>query len=362
MLGLLYRLYNSWITKTRCGVAWRHIRDNSEMKKAMTSGNVVSESAACTFRDMTPARSAAFIAGCFDYVKRFTGMMGFDLRDKRCLEVGCGENVALALRLISEGAAHVTCVDRFFAERDRTHEAAIYMEMRRHLDKERRSRFDEAISLGPDGHNICPERVTCHYGVDIAKSQEIFSPGSFDLIYSNAVLEHVRDPEKALIAMDKLLALGGIIVHSIDCKDHGMLSSLGFHPLTFLTIPDSIYHLMSSHSALPNRRFARFYRDQMARLGYEWKIYVTQVIDGGKASGRTSFRVSEQLANCRVDENTGVVTLCEYKEDLEKDVDYGDFHLDLVRSIRPRLAYQFKALRDDELLEAAFILVARKKG
>lgn len=49
---------------------------------------------------------------------------------------------------------------------------------------------------------------------------KVISPGSIDFVYSQAVLEHVEDPEGTYIAFSKWLKKGGIMSHSIDFKCH----------------------------------------------------------------------------------------------------------------------------------------------
>ena len=66
------------------------------------------------------------------------------------------------------------------------------------------------------------------YGIDDALN--LFKKGSFDLIISRAVLEHIYYIEKAFNVMDVLLKSGGIMIHKIDFRDHGMFSENGFHP------------------------------------------------------------------------------------------------------------------------------------
>ena len=52
---------------------------------------------------------------------------------------------------------------------------------------------------------------------------------------------------------------------------HGMFSSSGMHPLTFLTIPDSVYRLMTIDSGKPNRKLINYYRQKMIDLvGTKW--------------------------------------------------------------------------------------------
>lgn len=54
-------------------------------------------------------------------------------------------------------------------------------------------------------------------------------PSSIDMIYSQAVMEHVNDPEKVYELMFTWLKPGGIISHEIDFKSHGTALSWNGH-------------------------------------------------------------------------------------------------------------------------------------
>lgn len=70
-----------------------------------------------------------------------------------------------------------------------------------------------------------PERVQ---RIDTLKD---VAPGSVDLVVSNSVLEHVREPEATLEDLDRVLAPGGFMVHAVDYRDH--FFKYPFHFLLF---------------------------------------------------------------------------------------------------------------------------------
>jgi hypothetical protein len=134
--------------------------------------------------------------------------------------------------------------------------------------------------------------------------------------------------------MDKLLAPGGYMLHKIDLSDENMFSSRGMHPLTFLTIPERIYHWMASDSGKPNRKLIGDYREQLVTRGYDTKILISTVL--------------------------GVGTLALYKEQIEEGVDYGKKTLSLINEIRSKLASSFRHRSDAELATSGIFLIARK--
>jgi hypothetical protein len=125
------------------------------------------------------------------------------------------------------------------------------------------------------------------------------------------------------------------MIHKIDFRDHGMFSDHGFHPLTFLTIPESIYRLMTVDSGRPNRRLLPYYRYKMATLGYKTQILITHVVGGD-------------------------VDIVPHKESLIRGVDYSDATLALLNTIRPKLRTQFRNMSDEDFLVSGIFLIAHK--
>src|SRR5437016_13339728 len=135
--------------------------------------------------------------------------------------------------------------------------------------------------------------------------------------------------------LDGLLRPGGRQVHVVDLRDYGMFSKYGFHPLEFLTVPDTVYRYMVEASGQPNRRLVDYYRQAMAHFGYRTAVFRTWVL-GDRAR------------------------LPEYRTELRFGRDYSNENLELVRSIRPRMLPRYRNLSDDDLLTASILLVAEK--
>jgi hypothetical protein len=125
------------------------------------------------------------------------------------------------------------------------------------------------------------------------------------------------------------------MLHKIDLRDYGIFSGKGWHPLTFLTIPDWIYRLMTSDSAEPNRRMINDYRKKLNELGYEATLHITRVI-GENANGPA------------------------HGTRLTHGVDYSDATLALIDEIRPRLLARYQAMPDEELMVSGIFVVAKK--
>jgi SAM-dependent methyltransferase len=223
-----------------------------------------------------PAKRVAYSAGVFRWFIRVAGLEPDDLQGARVLEIGPGEDLCVALRFLAADAARVSLIDRFTFDVDPGWEREVYRLLLEDLADDGRRRLSGL--LAPDGRlEADGTRLEMIRGVGIEAGAERLGERRFDLIGSVAVLEHVYDLEASLRAMDALLAPGGRMVHQVDLRDHGMFSAGGRHPLEFLTIPDSLYRLMTSHTGAPNRERIGTYRRLLADLGHEAEVRVMNV-------------------------------------------------------------------------------------
>lgn len=240
-------------------------------------------------------------------------------------EIGPGDNFGMAMRLLGDGAEAVHAIDRYASERDAAQQAEIYRAL-------------------ADAHGLAalfdgPARegnlrgLTYHPG----RPAETFFAQSglrFDAILSRAVLEHLYDPIAALDDMAAALNPGGLLVHRIDLRDHGMFD--GRHPLTFLTISDVVYGAMTRASGRPNRVQLPAWRDWLKRSGLTGSLRVTRLAG-----------VPGEIAPTEWDAIDPAMTTAA---------------LATVRTIRPRLAAGPATLDDRDLAVAGCVLVAEKPG
>jgi len=201
------------------------------------------------------------------------------------------------------------------------------------LNDVKRQIFDEVVNLD-EGVVGNAQKLLHVYGTGIEEAEKIFKPESFDFIVSRAVLEHLYDTDAAFSAMNRLLIPGGYMIHKIDFRDHGLFSDK-HHPLTFLSIPTSIYKLMSYDSGKPNRRLINYYRQKMIELAYDTKLFITAIVGSE----------SEILP---------------HKQVVTFGVDYFDSTVSLLNQIRPRLQTEFREMSDEDLMVSGIFLAARK--
>lgn len=301
--------------------------------KADYGKGMIDESIGSTHSYKSLAESLDYIDLQYRDYLTYANLKPSDIQGKRVLEIGFGDNVGVALKFLSDGAAEVVCVDKFYSIRDQENERQIYAKQRERLQPEQRERFDRIVSLESE-IRIDEQKLRCIYGCELPALAEQTNVGLFDLIVSRAVIEEIYDPRPLFEAANKLLKPGGISIHKIDLSDYKMFSEAGMNPLTFLTIPEWLYKKMASSSGLPNRKLRSYYRDLMTEFGYDTTVFTSNII--------------------------GIGDLDTYKENIALHKDYTEKELGYVKQIRPKLADQFSSLSDEELLINGIFIVGRK--
>jgi len=310
-----YQIYDNWRTKQRFHAG----------KIELTSGS--------THSSKTIQESLNYIDQVFaDYLK-YANIPIEMLRDKRILEIGPGDNVGVALKFLAAGAKQVICLDKFFSRYDWAHQREIYRLLREHMNEHERLIFDEVIDL-ETGLKSDTQKLIYLYGSGIEEAEKILEPASFDFIISRAVFEHLYDLDVAFSVMDTFIKPGGSMLHKIDFRDHGIFS--GHHPLTFLTIPPSVYKLMAYDSGKPNRKLINYYRSKAEEFQYETHVLVTNIVG-------------------QEDE------IIPHKATVTYGEDYTDETIALLNGIRPQLQPEFRTMPDEDLLVAGIFLIMKKR-
>jgi SAM-dependent methyltransferase len=322
--------------RSKSAVIAYKIFDSWRRRRRHTHGDILDTSGATHLGRPLDASVARIRAQFDDYVA-YGGLTPDWLAGRRVLEVGFGDNVGVALLFLAAGAGSAVCLDRFYCPRDEGQQRRIYLELRARLaGEEERRRFDEGVDLTA-GVRTNPERLRELYGAGVEDSEELRRGEPFDLAVSNAVIQEIYDPTPTFEALDRVLKPGGLSIHKIDLTDYGVFSGAGMNPLTFLTIGDAVYRMMSEGAGVANRRMVDYYRGLMRRMSYDAKFYVTEVIGHG-VKGDLRTRRERPLAG----------------------VDYTEETLALVREIRPRLIERYRSLPDEDLIVAGTFMVARK--
>lgn len=323
-----------WARKSKSLIIAYKIFHNWQMRRRFAAGKIETEHGSTHSRKGI-GESLAYIDEQFRDYLTYGQLTPGQLRGKRILELGFGDNVGVALKFLAAGATRVVCVDKFYSKRDVGREREIYAALRENLTSDEQQRFDEAVEI-TDDIQFDQSKLDCINGLDLeaATDQLQAQQQVFDLIISRAVIEEIYEPAGVFAAADRLLAPGGLMLHKIDLSDYGIFSDGGMHPLTFLTIPESVYRLMASDSGIPNRKLINSYRRQMRELGYDAKFFVTNVVGHGPL-------VPHQES---VDLNSACATTAR----------------DVINEIRMRLVADYKKMSDEELMVRGIFLVGRK--
>jgi SAM-dependent methyltransferase len=242
-------------------------------------------------------------------------------------ELGPGDTLGVGIMCRANGADEYHAVDRYLPRFDPTHRLAVHRAVA--SKAARPDLLDESLESGVVG-------VVHHHGTPAEtffRNHENF----FDAILSCAVLEHTYDPLGALDDMLTALRPGGVMVHIVDHRDHGMFA--GNHPLTFLTIPDSVYSRMVRNSGRPNRVMYDDYRRWLGGKAISGHLLVTWLV------GREN--------------REGVILRppCLLSDVAEGLLDHARAE---VRSIRSRICSRFATSSEDHLAVAGSVLVAHK--
>ena len=196
-----------------------------------------------------------------------SGMTIKDIAGKKILEIGPGENLGVALRLIAAGAEKVVCIDRFNSLIDDSKQTEIYRRLLDSITIEDRDRLKNVISFKDGKTQINSDKVQ-YLNVSAEELNNFFPSKHFDFIISRAVLEHVLLIDRAMETMDLLLKTDGYMLHEVDFRDHGIFTTYNFPPLTFLSIDDKKWFKMTSNLGAPNRKRFGYYQSFFKNNGY----------------------------------------------------------------------------------------------
>lgn len=153
-----------------------------------------------------------------------------NIAGKSILEIGPGGNYYLACLLLQNGAKKVFAIDNenhsFFSNQ----EIAIYKKL-----------YPESIS---DDRTINQDKIAV---INYGRHETIpLSDESVDIIYSNAVLEHVYVPRRLLEECQRVLRVGGEMMHQIDYRDH----IFDQKSLFFLRVPDIFFNFFFKNTGM----------------------------------------------------------------------------------------------------------------
>jgi SAM-dependent methyltransferase len=187
-----------------------------------------------------------------------------NLQDKVLLEIGPGTNYGSTLVLACHGAK-VMVADRFLAPWDPDYHPHFYALLRDRVQEKMPGadvRPLEAI-LAHGGYT--PDSIRC-YATSLEELTHI-PTASVDIIFSNAVLEHVYDPATAFKSLARVSKPGGRGFHQVDFRDHRSME----RPLEFLLMSpaDFAREFVEIHGERGNRYRPWEYAQLFESVGFQ---------------------------------------------------------------------------------------------
>jgi len=158
-------------------------------------------------------------------------------RGRRVLELGPGNTRALALLARVSGAVACEAFDPFDAQARRAaYLESVYGPLLARRGEEATLRRANELLEACENHT----------------SEPALRAGGrrFELVLSRAVLEHVRDLGALFRTLAAVTTEDAVLIHKVDLRCHGNRYD---HELDFLSFPEPVYRLMSSHLDVPNR-------------------------------------------------------------------------------------------------------------
>jgi SAM-dependent methyltransferase len=203
------------------------------------------------------------------------------LDDRDVLVIGVGSTFGFALLLLSLGARRVVCIDPFLRNTDRRAEerfaehlvdsipwATAKARAVAHLERARRGDAGQGFLV--DGRDLRFHQVALETTGGVLDRD-----APFDLIISNAVLEHLMDVDVAMRRLKDLLAPGGGMAHAFGFMNHTLFDRV--HSQHYLTFSPLMWRLMTSNGSPPNRVSLSGFRRAVAAAGLtEAKFVVTE--------------------------------------------------------------------------------------
>jgi len=189
----------------------------------------------------------------------------------KILELGPGPDLGTGAIMLRRGAASYAAADLFPLAEAASEE--FYARLSEKIGEFDREALSFTLVSFPDLHELSEK---------------------FDLVVSNATLEHIADIPSLFVALSHLLADNGIMCHHVDAKTH-MRWLRDRDPLNILRYSDTIYDRLLSFPGAPNRLRAGDYVDAAHRAGLDTRIVPGRKLDRSYPHVTARFRNREDL-------------------------------------------------------------------
>ena len=197
-----------------------------------------------------------------------------DIEGKFILEIGPGNSLAIALLFLAHGARKVSLIDRFqhlfWDSRD--------IDFHKHILKKIAKSKAPCASSAINSISFDNNANSVNFDNDRIEYQQCdatrlpFASKSIDLVFSNAVLEHIHNPQKVICEIARVTKRNGIGIHEVDFRDHFFKQE----PLRLLKYPDWLWNLMSwNRPGYTNRLRAPDFLELFKSAGFDIQRQLT---------------------------------------------------------------------------------------
>lgn len=200
------------------------------------------------------------------------------LVDRQVLVIGVGSTLGFALLLLSLGARRVVCIDPFLRNTDRQAEERFAQHLldsipwptararaAAHIQRARTSDCGREFLI--DGRDLRFHQVALEL-----EGGPLDQEAPFDLILSNAVLEHLSDVDLAMRRFRRLLRPTGGMAHAFGFMNHTLFDRV--HSQHYLTFSPLMWRLMTSNGSPPNRVSLSHFRRSAEAAGLTGATFV----------------------------------------------------------------------------------------
>lgn len=236
----------------------------------------------------TPEKSADYIEW---YVTLFENLLGGEggIRGDLC-ELGPGDSLAGGVLFRLRGANSVTFMERFQRQDDLARERRIgeilyEREIARQSSATQSNSAKQSNSAGQSFDEIL-DGFRLVQGV-AAEDHFRNDPTGYDLILSNSVFQHVREPLSLLQLCYDRLKPGGRMLHVIDLRNLGLLKQWG--ELAWLETPPALHRMMVRNTGRPNRVRFKDYRDWAESIDGSVDLRIRHLVGSNEALGDIPF-------------------------------------------------------------------------
>lgn len=214
------------------------------------------------------SKDAEYGFGCGQSFKYQIERFGIPVRGASILEVGPGTAFGAVAYLAAHGAKSAVA-DQWLSPWQTDYHGHYYRALADLIDKEGAGGDGAMLRKLADAGAYEAGPIALHSSGAEALSAQL--DGAFDVICSNAVLEHLAEPARAFSRFFQLTRPGGLGVHQVDFRDHRDFS----RPLEYLLMRPAAFDDLnrSVHYEYGSQRRQSDYASLLQRSGFEIAEY-----------------------------------------------------------------------------------------